>query len=159
MTAAAPERQNGGYSPRARKQGISTEEAAVIAATYGLSLIAAIEAVLTSRFETSKRAQHRLAVLSILLWAARTTDDGTCRAFIELYREGGPPTTGGAAVVPVKLAVARFHAALLAAGRLKARFGSHGAGSRLRFGWTARWVMRRIMARVTMASDTSGRCS
>jgi len=43
--------------------------------------------------------------------------------------------------------------------RLKARFGSHGAGSRLRFGWTARWSMRRIMARVTIASDTSGRCS
>jgi hypothetical protein len=42
---------------------------------------------------------------------------------------------------------------------LRARFGSHGAGSRLRFGWTARWVMRRIMARVTIASDTSGRCS
>jgi len=42
---------------------------------------------------------------------------------------------------------------------LRARFGSHGAGSRLRFGWTARWSMRRIMARVTKASATSGRCS
>jgi hypothetical protein len=42
---------------------------------------------------------------------------------------------------------------------LKARFGSQGAGSLLRFGWTARCSMRRIMARVTMASDTSGRCS
>jgi len=43
--------------------------------------------------------------------------------------------------------------------RIKARFGSHGAGSFLRFGWMARWGMRQIMARVTIASDTSGRCS
>ena len=36
---------------------------------------------------------------------------------------------------------------------------SHGVAKRLRFGWTVRWSMRRIMARVTMASDTSGSCS
>ena len=42
---------------------------------------------------------------------------------------------------------------------LRPRLRSHGAASRLRCGWTARWSMRRIMASVTMASDTSGRCS
>ena len=42
---------------------------------------------------------------------------------------------------------------------LRSRFGSHGAGSRLRFGCARRCSMRRIMARVTMASDTSGRRS
>src|SRR3954463_2933457 len=39
---------------------------------------------------------------------------------------------------------------------LRARFESYGAGSRLRLGWARRWSMRRIAARVTMASDTSG---
>ena len=42
---------------------------------------------------------------------------------------------------------------------LRPRLRSHGAASRLRFGWTARWSIRRIMASVTMASDTSGSCS
>jgi hypothetical protein len=42
---------------------------------------------------------------------------------------------------------------------LKGCFESYGAGSRLRFGWARRWSMRRIMARVTIASATSGRCS
>src|SRR3712207_7283777 len=32
---------------------------------------------------------------------------------------------------------------------------SHGAGRRLRLGWTRRWSMRRIIAKVTMASETS----
>ena len=43
--------------------------------------------------------------------------------------------------------------------RLKARFRSHGAGSRLRLGWARRWSIRRIAARVTIASETSGRAS
>jgi hypothetical protein len=33
---------------------------------------------------------------------------------------------------------------------------SHGAGSRPRLGWTRRWSIRRIAARVTIASETSG---
>ena len=43
--------------------------------------------------------------------------------------------------------------------RLKARLRSHGAGSRLRLGWTRRWSIRRIAARVTIASETSGSAS
>src|SRR4051794_6205442 len=44
-------------------------------------------------------------------------------------------------------------------GFLTARLKSYGEGSRLRLGWTRRWSMRRIMARVTIASETSGRVS
>ncbi len=44
-------------------------------------------------------------------------------------------------------------------GVLTARFGSHGAGRRLRFGWTRRWSKRRIIAMVTIASETSGSAS
>ena len=43
--------------------------------------------------------------------------------------------------------------------RLTARFESYGAGSRLRLGWARRWSMRRIAARVTIASETSGSVS
>src|SRR3954453_10688668 len=39
---------------------------------------------------------------------------------------------------------------------LRACFESYGAGNRLRLGWARRWSMRRIAARVTIASDTSG---
>ena len=42
---------------------------------------------------------------------------------------------------------------------LTARFESHEAGSRLRLGWARRWSMRRIAARVTIASETSGSAS
>jgi hypothetical protein len=42
---------------------------------------------------------------------------------------------------------------------LTARFESHEAGSRLRLGWARRWSMRRIAARVTIASETSGSVS
>ena len=42
---------------------------------------------------------------------------------------------------------------------LTARFESYGAGSRLRLGWARRWSMRRIAARVTIASETSGSAS
>ncbi len=42
---------------------------------------------------------------------------------------------------------------------LTARLKSHAAGRRLRLGWTMRCNMRRIMARVTMASETSGSAS
>src|SRR4051794_38314930 len=42
---------------------------------------------------------------------------------------------------------------------LRARFKSYGAGSRLRLGWARRWSMRRIMAKVTIASETSGSAS
>jgi len=53
-----------------------------------------------------------------------------------------------------RLSDKRFHEVVL-----RPRLRSHGSANRLRFGWSARWSMRRIMARVTMASDTSGRCS
>src|SRR3954454_15854336 len=43
--------------------------------------------------------------------------------------------------------------------RLTARFESQGAGRRFRLGCTRRWSIRRIMARVTMASETSGSSS
>ena len=46
-----------------------------------------------------------------------------------------------------------------AARGLTARFESYGAGSRLRLGWARRWSMRRIAARVTIASETSGSAS
>src|SRR3954468_9968818 len=36
---------------------------------------------------------------------------------------------------------------------LTARFESYGADSRLRLGWARRWSMRRIAARVTIASE------
>ena len=42
---------------------------------------------------------------------------------------------------------------------LTARFESYGAGNRLRLGWARRWSMRRIAARVTIASETSGSAS
>jgi hypothetical protein len=42
---------------------------------------------------------------------------------------------------------------------LTARFESYRAGSRLRLGWARRWSMRRIAARVTIASETSGSVS
>ena len=42
---------------------------------------------------------------------------------------------------------------------LTACFESHEAGSRLRLGWARRWSMRRIAARVTIASETSGSVS
>jgi hypothetical protein len=42
---------------------------------------------------------------------------------------------------------------------LTARFESQGAGRRFRFGCTKRWSIRRIMARVTIASETSGSSS
>ena len=42
---------------------------------------------------------------------------------------------------------------------LTACFESHEAGSRLRLGWARRWSMRRIAARVTIASETSGSAS
>jgi Na+/H+ antiporter NhaD/arsenite permease-like protein len=38
---------------------------------------------------------------------------------------------------------------------LSARLRSHRAGSRLRLGWARRWSIRRIAARVTIASETS----
>ena len=47
----------------------------------------------------------------------------------------------------------------LSAGFLTARFESYGAGSRLRLGWARRWSIRRIAARVTSASETSGSAS
>jgi len=53
----------------------------------------------------------------------------------------------------------RRQAGLYLEGLLTARFESHGAGRRLRFGWTRRWSIRRIMARVTIASETSGSSS
>src|SRR3954452_1481350 len=39
---------------------------------------------------------------------------------------------------------------------LSARLRSYGAGSRPRLGWARRWSIRRIAARVTIASETSG---
>src|SRR3954471_4664674 len=36
---------------------------------------------------------------------------------------------------------------------LTAHFESYGAGSRLRLGWARRWSIRRIAARVTIASE------
>ena len=42
---------------------------------------------------------------------------------------------------------------------LTARFESQGAGRRFRFGCTRRWSIRRIMAGVTIASETSGSSS
>jgi hypothetical protein len=42
---------------------------------------------------------------------------------------------------------------------LSARLRSHRAGSRLRLGWARRWSIRRIAARVTIASETSGSAS
>jgi hypothetical protein len=46
-----------------------------------------------------------------------------------------------------------------AIGILRARFESYGAGNCLRLGWARRWSMRRIAARVTIASETSGSAS
>ncbi len=43
--------------------------------------------------------------------------------------------------------------------RLSARLRSHEADSRLRLGWTRRWSIRRIAARATIASETSGSVS
>src|SRR3954452_6201374 len=42
---------------------------------------------------------------------------------------------------------------------LRGRLRSQGAGSRLRFGWARRCSMRRIMASLTMVSETSGSSS
>jgi hypothetical protein len=49
--------------------------------------------------------------------------------------------------------------AFAAAKLLTARLRSQGTGSRLRLGWARRWSMRRIMARVIIASETSGSSS
>src|SRR6185369_646699 len=56
---------------------------------------------------------------------------------------------------PNKSGVVRW----IAKSDLTARFESYGAGSRLRFGGARRWSMRRIAARVTIASATSGSAS
>ena len=42
---------------------------------------------------------------------------------------------------------------------LRARFESYAAVSRLRLGLARRWSMRRIAARVTITSETSGSAS
>jgi Peptidase family M28 len=57
------------------------------------------------------------------------------------------------------LELARLLADLRGRAALKARLRSHGAGSRLRLGWARRWSIRRIAARVTIASETSGSAS
>ena len=43
--------------------------------------------------------------------------------------------------------------------QLGGRLRSQGAGSRLRFGWARRCSMSRIMASLTMVSETSGSSS
>src|ERR687884_2265149 len=42
---------------------------------------------------------------------------------------------------------------------LRGRLRSQGAGNRFRFGWARRWSMSRIMASLTMVSETSGSSS
>ena len=117
--AEVTEGRRGGNSPRAKKQRISVEEIAFVAAKFGAGLLAALEAVLTDGVEQSKRAQRRLGILSFFLWVARSPDDKKCRAMRDMYRDGSASPTDGMAVVSVTLALSGFYAALLAAGRLK----------------------------------------
>ena len=62
-------------------------------------------------------------------------------------------------VRPLEQAVLNGQALYRLCRQLTARFESQGAGRRFGFGCTRRWSLRRIMARVTMASETSGSSS
>src|SRR3954471_24463929 len=60
-----------------------------------------------------------------------------------------PPGDFGAVAMPLDLALEH----------LRGRLRSQGAGSRFRFGWARRCSMSRIMASLTMVSETSGSSS
>src|SRR3954467_5501286 len=78
---------------------------------------------------------------------------GFCHVSPSRRGEETPPSTPG------RHYLCALPRCLMAKVELTARFESYGAGSRLRLGWARRWSMRRIAARVTIVSETSGSAS